>query len=182
MASRDIYITGRIPSANDDAPSCGILLTKGYVAVVDAADYAELSRFRWCCSETRHKVYALRVAVDPGGSLRRIYMHQHLLGVAGPDVVSFRNGDSLDNRRHNLRQATQADIRQIAVSRRGRSRFKGVSRHGLAGRWQVHIKANGRKHYLGLYDDEVMAAQVYDDKAAKLHGEFARLNFPRAAA
>lgn len=182
MASKDICITGRLTSVNDDAPSCGILLTKAYFAVVDATDYAELSRFRWCCSETRHKVYAVRVGMDPTGSLRRIYMHQQLLGVAGPDVVSFRNGDSLDNRRHNLRQATQADIRQIAVSRRGRSRFKGVSWHGLAGRWQVHIKAKGGKHYLGLYDDEVMAARAYDDKAADLHGEFARLNFPKAAA
>lgn len=182
MALRGIYITGRLASANDDAPSCGILLTKGYVAAVDAADYAELSRFLWCCSETRHKVYAVRVGPGPSGALQRIYMHQQILGVSGPDVVNFRNGDSLDNRRHNLRPATQADIRQVGVSRRGRSRFKGVSWHGIAGRWQVHVRARGETHYLGLYDDEVMAAQVYDDKAVELHGEFARLNFPRAAA
>ena len=138
-----IVIASRFNAANDDAPSCGILLTKGYVAIVDAVDYAELSRFRWCCSETRHKVYAVRVGMEPKGVLRRIYMHQHILDMTGPAVVSFRNGDSLDYRRHNLRPATQDDIRQAGVSRRGRSR---------------------------------------DDKAAELHGEFARLNFPRAAA
>jgi hypothetical protein len=157
---------------------CGILLTRGHIAIVDPPDYAELNRYRWCCSETRHKVYAVRVGMGPSGVLQRIYMHRQVLGITGPGVINFRNGDSLDYRRNNLRPATPTGLRQTGVSRHGRSRFKGVSWHGLAGRWQVHIKANGSKHYLGLYDDELMAAKVYDQKAVELHGEFARLNFP----
>lgn len=158
-----------------------IPLTRGHFAIVDSADYDDVSRLSWTASETRHKVYAMRLPLLPDGTYKREYLHRRITGANGPGVVSFRNGYSLDCRRDNLRQATQANIRQCCVSRHGRSRFKGVYWHGIAGRWCVSIQANSKKHYLGLYDNEVMAAQVYDDKAVELHGEFARLNFPRAA-
>jgi len=159
-----------------------IPLTRGHVAIVDAADYDDLARFNWTASETRHKVYAMRLPLLLDGTYKREYLHRRLAGATGPGVINFRNGYSLDCRRGNLRQATQANIRQCCVSRRGRSRFKGVYWHTIANRWCVSIQAKGEAHYLGLYDDEVMAAQVYDDKAVELHGEFARLNFERAAA
>lgn len=37
---------------------------------------------------------------------------------------------------------------------------------------------NKKPYYLGLHETEFEAAEVYDEAAARLHGEFARLNFP----
>ncbi len=35
----------------------------------------------------------------------------------------------------------------------------------------------GKKKYLGLYDDEIEAAEAYDDAAKDLFGEYACVNF-----
>ena len=37
---------------------------------------------------------------------------------------------------------------------------------------------NGKKIWVGRFDNEIDAAKAYDETARKYHGEFARLNFP----
>ena len=54
------------------------------------------------------------------------------------------------------------------------SGFKGVS--NCKGKWQAHIKLNGKKINLGTYVHKEVAARAYDKKAMELFGEFAVLN------
>eukprot|EP01045_Picozoa_sp_COSAG04_P004719 COSAG04_NODE_209_length_20232_cov_116.817315_28_plen_74_part_00 len=42
------------------------------------------------------------------------------------------------------------------------------------------IRHEGRQQHLGYHNDEEEAARAYDDRARKLHGARARLNFPEA--
>lgn len=58
------------------------------------------------------------------------------------------------------------------------SKFKGVSRHSQRDKWVAQIVVLGRHIYLGLFDDEVEAAETYDRAARHHFGEFACLNFP----
>jgi len=51
-----------------------------------------------------------------------------------------------------------------------------VTRHG--DRWKAKITHQGVEHFLGYFDDEIVAALTRDAKAKELHGEFAYLNFP----
>jgi hypothetical protein len=58
------------------------------------------------------------------------------------------------------------------------SRFKGVSWDKSKGKWVAQIKRTGRQRHLGRYDDEIAAAEAYDEAARETWGEHARLNFP----
>ena len=166
-----------------------IQLTRGYVTLVDEADYDELRQWKWRVMLTKGHRYALRAAPmvkRQQGS--PILMHRQILSPPLGLKVDHRNGDGLDNRRSNLRVATtQENARNARKRAVGSSLYKGVSWHSKRGLWQVAIhdagKAAGRvKHWLGYFRSEEEAARVYDESAKIRFGEFALLNFPSSGA
>jgi hypothetical protein len=98
-----------------------IPLTKGLCAMVDAADYEELSKYKWHVVSVK-KPYAAR---KEGG--KTIYMHRQIMQPPEGMMVDHINGFSLNNRRANLRICTnQQNMQNIRKSPRAGSRFKGV--------------------------------------------------------
>lgn len=157
-----------------------IPLSKGYMALVDDEDFDDLARFTWnaLTRKSDDLVYATsrlgRVGVVP------LYMHRYLLQVDGRSVyVDHINGDGLDNRRCNLRIATnsQNQANNRPQSRPMASRFKGVSWHGRDRLWRASIKVNQKVIGLGYFKVEEDAARAYDAAAVRYFGEFARPNF-----
>lgn len=49
--------------------------------------------------------------------------------------------------------------------------------HSAGGRWQAWICVSGKKHFLGLFDEELEAAHAYDEAARRLRGPTAKCNF-----
>lgn len=146
-----------------------IALTKGYFAIIDIEDYPEISRHSWHIKTGGGgNMYACRT------SDKMYRMHRQLLNAPKGMDVDHINGNGLDNRRCNLRIATRAQNMQNMKPKNG---FKGVAAH--KNKWRAEIRANNKRHYLGLFSSPELAAVAYD-KAAIFHcGEFARLNFPR---
>lgn len=149
-----------------------IPLTQGKVAIVDDADYADVSQYEWHINAGTG--YAAR---RDWQAKRYVLMHRHILAAPQGINVDHINGDKLDNRRSNLRLATTA---QNAHNSRGntgaQSSYKGVSVYG--NRFYVRIFVGGKNVYYGRYTDERTAARIYD-YAARLHyGEFAYINLP----
>jgi hypothetical protein len=99
-----------------------------------------------------------------------------------PDItgeIDHADRDGLNNTSENLRPATRAQQNaNTRPSRNSTSAYKGVCWNKQKSRWQVEIRASGRRHSLGLYDDDTEAAMVYDYCARQAFGEFAYLNFP----
>jgi len=147
-----------------------IALTKGKVATVDAADYEWLSRFRWHATCSRGRYYAATV-IDG----RSISMHRMIANPGPGEVVDHVDGQSLNNRRANIRTCTPQQNR-YNTRPFGKSPYVGVSRSGK--RWQAKIKHKGRTLFLGYFDDPVEAARARDAAARKYHGKYAWLNFP----
>ena len=94
-------------------------------------------------------------------------------------MIDHRNGNGLDNRKTNLRLATNAENQRNKGARAdNRSGYKGVS--PARGVWRAQIKVDQRSFTLGYFECPVAAAKAYDVAAAEKHGQFAWLNFPQA--
>jgi hypothetical protein len=95
--------------------------------------------------------------------------------------IDHVNGDGLDNRRENLRVATHAqNASNRGVRVNNTSGFKGVhaNHSGRGKQWFAYITTNYKRQHLGMFGTAEEAARAYDAAAVRLHGEFARLNFP----
>lgn len=152
-----------------------IPLTRGYVALIDAADMPLVGSVGWAAQPGRSTVYAYG---RYGG--RVASMHRVLLGLNVGDGkhVDHINGDGLDNRRCNLRVCTNRENQHNRQHHRGTSRYKGVSWHKSGRKWIAAIMPrDGNRKYLGLFQSEESAARAYDAAARELFGEFARCNF-----
>jgi hypothetical protein len=152
-----------------DGVLCRLIpLSQGLVTIVDATDYEELSQFYW----TAHW--------DSKG--RRFYVHSghnptvimHRMVVGGGEHTDHINGNSLDNRRANLRPATVGQ-NQFNSKPRGSREFKGINLTP-SNKWQAEIQINKKKFYLGTFASKRDAILAYNAAATKHYGEFAYLN------
>ena len=89
-------------------------------------------------------------------------------------VLDHIDGNPQNNAINNLRECSQQQNSFYQQSRRGASKYKGVSRS--YNKWSAEIWKDGVKYSLGRFDCEVEAARAYNLSAMELHGEFALLN------
>ena len=153
-----------------------IWLNDDYQAIIDANDFDLVSRYNWGASERiykqKNKCYAVTVHNTNILSLHRLLMNPP------PDMeVDHINGESLDNRRCNLRLATSSqNSMNIGIRSNNKTGYKGVSAGN--GGYRACIQFQGIAISIGYYATAIEAAKAYDDSARKLHKEFAWLNFP----
>ena len=130
---------------------------RAYV-IIDAADAAWVNQWRWCLIGQ----YAGRRATIDGRS-RYFLLHRELLGLTFGDSMEgdHIDRDKLNCRRSNLRSVTKRGNRQNVASRKGASsQYRGVSWDKAAGKWVAGIGIDGKRKYLGYFDDEDEAAEV----------------------
>jgi hypothetical protein len=154
-----------------------IPITGGLFALVDERDYVFLRLFNWFSTDRGDGVF--RAARKAIGLDENVYMHREIMQAPEGLEVDHENGDTLDNRRGNLRIATHAqNMRNMKRHKDNASGFKGVSWHAAMRQWRSVIWVDNKQRHLGMFNDRVAAAKAYDSAALKFFGQFARLNFP----
>jgi hypothetical protein len=149
-----------------------IPLTQGKVAFVDDEDFERISRYKWCATQNKRNWYAVRNSPRHSGRRdRRILMHAEIIGGIG---VDHRNRNGLDNRRINLRFATEHQNRANArLSCKNTSGMRGVYWRKEYGKWRAMICVNYRIIHLGHFTDKITAAHARRQAELAYFGEFA---------
>jgi len=143
---------------------------KGKVAVVDAADYEWLTRWKWRLSP---RGYATACVTVSRGVKKTIPMHRLLVDLPPGMVTDHINRDRLDNRRCNLRAVTrrenrlnsrQCDPDYAWPSRRGgkggRKCLDPWGKHGLPRDCSVWKTDHAGKRWRGCIDANTNRANI----------------------
>lgn len=161
-----------------------IPLTRGKFAIVDDCDFKWLSKWTWQADKIKHKrvppTYYARSHPTYNGP--KLHMHREIMARIGFNKalqVDHKDGNSLNNRRKNLRVASNSQNNANKLKLSGySSRFKGVAWEKSRNRWSAELTCRCKKYHLGRFEIEEDAAKAYDTAARKHFKDFARLNFP----
>lgn len=153
-----------------------IPLTQGKFTLVDDVDFNKLSGFKWCAMRVKGGKYYAKRTVREGEGKKNIFIHRLVAETPKGMDTDHINGDTLDNRRANLRWCSATEnMRNQKIHSDNTSGFKGVFKS--RNRWVARIRINGINKHLGSFKEKEDAARAYDSNAKKYFGEFARLNF-----
>ena len=134
-----------------------------------------IKNYTWRIVQGGHGVfYASSFESNTYDSVR---MHRLIMGFPR-NHVDHKNRNGLDNRKRNLRVATQSQNMMNSIEKRinNTTGFKGVFRQSNKKTYYAQIGIGGGVIYGGTFQTTIEAAKRYNELAIKYHGKFARLN------
>ena len=148
-------------------------LTKGQFAIIDIEDYDIVSKHTWHASFAKsNDSYYAKTNIRINDKQKSLSMHKLLMNTEKGMVVDHINGNTLDNRRCNLRVCTQAgNAKNSKIPKNNTSGYKGIVKK--ENRWQAIITSDGKRINLGSFLTPELAHEAYCKAALELHGEFA---------
>jgi hypothetical protein len=141
--------------------SIGIRLTRNQCAVFDAKDERTVGVYRWYAQKRgAHFVPSTKL---PRPGHETLVMSQAILRARVDDgeVITYLDGDPLNNRRSNLIVTSRREIVQKLSTVGKSSSHPGVTWNASIGKWQVSARNTDSGAYIGCFDDEIVAAAVY---------------------
>lgn len=152
---------------------CKLELTKGYVSFIDECDAAKVAACNWqvVFGSSENLPYAKGC---PDGK-KWVRLHRFLMEPEDGFVIDHRDGDTLNNRRSNLRVATrQENDKNRRLQKNSSTGLKGVSAVGKG--FSASIRVDRKSRSLGTFRTAIEAALAYDAAALAHFGEFAATN------
>jgi hypothetical protein len=143
-----------------------------FVCKIDADDASRVIQHRWCCNNvTNGKPYVHRRVQG-----KIIKLHRFLMGVVNDKslCVDHINGDSLDNRKENLRVCKQGENMRNYRHAWGKEGIRGVMKT-KTGKYRARIRYNSKLYCIGTFDTQRDASVAYAFASSLMHGEFGSL-------
>jgi hypothetical protein len=154
-----------------------VIDVKGYKVKIDTEDYDRINKISWYAHKERGRIY---ICADKFlyGQRIGLKLHRYIMNCPVGMVVDHINGDTLDNRKCNLRICSQREnARNSKTPRTNKTGFKGVicykNKDGSIS-FRARIKSNRVQYYLGTFDTIEDAVIAYENKSKELFGEYAR--------
>lgn len=153
-----------------------IPLTQGYFTKVDDDDFRKYAIYRWHVGfGGKNKKYPRPMRGSHKG--KYFYLYREITNCPKGMMVDHINGDTLDNRKCNLRICNRSEnLLNSSFNKNNTSGFKGVIWHSQNKKWQAKATINKKQIYFGSSNDKVEAAKMYDEGITKLFGELCFTN------
>ena len=84
-------------------------------------------------------------------------------------LLDHKDRDPANNRISNLRECTRSENAHNSMKSWGSSKYRGVCWCKRANKWVARISVNNKVIYLGVFDDELEAANAYKQAKEKYH-------------
>lgn len=165
-----------------------ILLSKGFVTLVDDEDFERINALSWYAHKGKHTYYArtdIYIAFKNGKTKsKKIYLHRLILNITeSSSKIDHKDGNGLNNCKENLRLVSGSQNNTNNNNKRtdNSSGFRGVSyikNPKQKNKWSAYGRNNGRRVHIGTYPTSEEAAQAFDTFAKIHYGDHCgKLNF-----
>ena len=158
------------------------MIISGYEVLLDDEDYNRLKVNHYNVNTVdvkRRGLYYFLRNVCVGGKHTVTSLHRDVMGCVNGDgkIVDHKDGNTLDNRKENLRFSSHAEnMRNSRTRKTNTSGIKGVCWDKKRGKWKSVINVDRKAFVLGYYTDIEDAEAAYVKASKELHGEFSRLS------
>lgn len=143
-------------------------------SLIDLIDLGLCIKYKWFLKDSNGKHYAL-TSIDR----KSTRLHRLILNYDGDLDIDHINGNSLDNRRKNLRLIThqQNMMNQRTLPSNNTTGYIGITINKRNGKYNAQMKLNGKHIYLGEFNDIEDAIISRKKAELKYFGIYKSINF-----
>lgn len=154
-----------------------ILTIDGRNIIVDTEDVERLRNKPWRIHDNKRNTYFryTKREKSPSKQNHMFTLHRFIMKAKPWEIVDHKNGNTLDNRKSNLRFATRADnARNRKIESPSQCGIAGI-RHGPRhNSYRVHITVNNKMINIGSFKNIMVAEYELMKACNKHHGDFSR--------
>jgi hypothetical protein len=160
--------------------SCGdycILTIDGRKVTVDTVDVERLRNKPWRVDVDKRNVYFRYTKREklPVKQKLMVYLHRFILNAAPWEIVDHKNGNTLDNRKSNLRFATRSgNARNRKTESGNRCGITGIRYGPRNNSYRVRVTVNNKELNIGSFSHIMIAEYELMKAVNKYHGDFSR--------
>lgn len=150
-----------------------IKMKHGFETMVDDIDFDVLSGFSWRVYRANGGKWRVNTTVRLNSKYISVELPRVIMFPPRNMVVDHKDGNTLDNRRSNLRICTHIEnLWNQKVYKNHSTGLKGI--YFDKNKWSVRgTMVNGKRNYLGRFCCPLLAKMAYDKALVEHHGEFA---------
>lgn len=127
-----------------------------YECKIDTEDLDKVKELgtSWGIARSNSSYFMVRTIKQVNGERKAIGIHNIIMNPPDGMVVDHINGDTLDNRKRNLRTIPRWGNAQNVTKllRNNRSGVRGVSWYKSLNKWRAKATLNNKDYHLGYYD------------------------------
>lgn len=153
-----------------------IKLNQGKITIVDDEDFERLNQYRWIVNANKKNIYVRRYTGLINGISKYVLMHREIVNAPKHMQVDHINGNSLDNRKTNLRLCSnkQNNYNKKNPNKSNKLKIKGVYFHNKKKKFIAQIQIDKKNIHLGQFNVLGDADSAYRKAEDKYYGKFSR--------